>query len=121
MGSEFRNNFYAFLGSEVSELGQSGSIYLPWYLSASHTTNMESENLWGLKDKAFLNIKVGYEIKGFDIYTNLNSVTDICYPCRIGKENSATATEIYLPGPPRIVGIWFQIYIQSEKIVFLTL
>ncbi|HET7178076.1 MAG TPA: hypothetical protein VFI14_00055, partial [Chryseosolibacter sp.] len=63
----------------------------------------------GLKGVSYLNLRVGYEIGGFEVFSHVMNLTDELYANSATRGNAAIDRTAYTPAAPRtfVVGVQY--------------
>jgi iron complex outermembrane receptor protein len=80
-----------------------------WYQDQVNNVKYEDKGLFGLKGVSYLNLRAGYGLKGFEVFTNVMNLTDELYANAATRGNSSTDRTNFTPAAPRtfILGVQF--------------
>jgi len=85
----------------------------PWYLNQVNTVKYDDEGFLGFRGVSVLNIRMGYEWKGLELFLNVLNATDELYAYNASRGNGATDRTNYSPAAPATIG--FGIYYAFGK------
>jgi outer membrane receptor protein involved in Fe transport len=72
-----------------------------WYQDQVNNVKYDDKGFLGLKGVSYLNLRAGYEWKGFEVFSNIMNLTDELYANSATRGNAATDRTTYTPAPPR--------------------
>lgn len=80
----------------------------PYFLNQINTIRMEDRGFLGQKGLSLLNVRVGYTIKGVELFVNALNLTDELYTTSASRGNALSDRSRFSPGAPRTVGFGMQ-------------
>lgn len=80
-----------------------------WYQDQVNKVKYEDKGFLGMKGISYLNLRAGYELKGFEIFTNIMNLTNELYANAATRGNSSSDRTSYTPAAPRtfVLGIQY--------------
>lgn len=69
---------------------------------------MEDRGFLGQKGLSLLNVRVGYTIKGVELFVNALNLTNELYTTSASRGNAVSDRTRFSPGAPRTVGFGMQ-------------
>ena len=72
-----------------------------WWEDQVNNVKYDDKGFLGLKGISYLNVRAGYQWKGFEVYSNVMNLTDELYANAATRGNSATDRTTYTPAAPR--------------------
>jgi outer membrane receptor protein involved in Fe transport len=80
-----------------------------WYQDQVNNVQYDDSGLLGLKGVSYLNLRTGYEWKGFELFSNVMNLTDELYAHSATRGNSVTDRTTYTPAAPRtfVLGVQY--------------
>jgi outer membrane receptor protein involved in Fe transport len=72
-----------------------------WYEDQANNVRYDDRGFLGLKGVSYLNLRVGYEIHGFEVFSNIMNLTDELYANTATRGNAAVDRTAYTPAAPR--------------------
>lgn len=74
-----------------------------WYQNQVNNVKYEDKGFLGLRGVSYLNLRAGYERKGFEIFANIMNLTDELYANAASRGNSSSDRTSFTPAAPRTV------------------
>ncbi len=80
-----------------------------WYEDQVNRAKYESKGFLGLKGVSYLNLRAGYEWRGFEVFVNIMNLTDELYANAATRGNLPTDRTTYTPAAPRtfVLGVQY--------------
>ncbi|HLC83972.1 MAG TPA: TonB-dependent receptor, partial [Bacteroidia bacterium] len=72
-----------------------------WYQNQVNTVKYEDKGVFGAKGISVLNARIGYEMKGIEIFSNIMNLTNELYAFNATRGNALSSRTTYTPAPPR--------------------
>jgi iron complex outermembrane recepter protein len=72
-----------------------------WYQDQVNRVKYDDKTFLGMKGVSYLNMRVGYQLKGFDVFTNVLNLTNELYANSAPRGNGLTDRTTYTPAAPR--------------------
>jgi outer membrane receptor protein involved in Fe transport len=72
-----------------------------WYQNQINTVKYDDKGFLGLKGISYLNLRVGYRWKSFEVFTNVMNITNELYANAATRGNSSNDRTTYTPAAPR--------------------
>lgn len=80
----------------------------PYYLDQINVFKFEDKGFLGQKGISLLNVRVGYTIKGVELFVNALNLTDELYTSSASRGNLNSDRTRFSPGAPRTIGFGMQ-------------
>ncbi|MEJ1238088.1 TonB-dependent receptor [Chryseolinea sp. T2] len=80
-----------------------------WYQDQVNSVKYEDKTLFGMHGVSYLNVRAGYQWKGFEVFSNVMNLTDELYANAATRGNAATDRTTFTPAAPRtfVLGIQY--------------
>lgn len=80
-----------------------------WYEDQANNVRYDDRGFLGLKGVSYLNLRVGYEIGGFEVFSHVMNLTDELYANSATRGNAPIDRTAYTPAAPRtfVVGVQY--------------
>jgi iron complex outermembrane recepter protein len=80
-----------------------------WYQNQVNTVRYNDGGFLGFKGISYLNLRLGYEWKSFELFSNITNLTDERYANAATRGNSLTDRTTYTPAAPRtfVLGVQY--------------
>ncbi len=80
-----------------------------WYQDQVNDVKYEDKSLFGMRGISYLNLRSGYQYKGFEVFANILNLTNELYANSAIRGNSANDRTAFIPAAPRtfIFGIQY--------------
>jgi iron complex outermembrane receptor protein len=86
-----------------------------WYQDQVNTVKYEDKGVFGAKGISVLNVRVGYEWKGIEVFCNIMNTTDELYAFNATRGNAVSNRTTYTPAPPRTFVVGLQYNFTGKK------
>jgi iron complex outermembrane recepter protein len=86
-----------------------------WYQNQVNTVKYDDKGFLGLRGVSYLNLRCGYAIRGFEIFTNIANLTDELYANAATRGNSASDRTTFTPAAPRTFVLGVQYTFNGKK------
>lgn len=83
-------------------------LLTPWYLNQINSVKYNDKGFLGAKGVSILNVRMGYEWKGLEVFLNILNASNELYAYNVSRGNGATDRINYSPAAPATIG--FGIY-----------
>jgi iron complex outermembrane receptor protein len=90
-----------------------------WYQDQVNKVNYEDKGFLGLKGISYLNLRAGYALKGFELFTNVMNLTNELYANAASRGNSSSDRTSFTPGAPRtfVLGIQYNFIAKKQSLL----
>lgn len=80
----------------------------PWYQNQINTVRYSDRGAFGAKGVSVLNLRMGYEWRGLDVYANVTNLTNELYAHNATRGNNPTDRTTFTPAAPRTLVLGIQ-------------
>lgn len=72
-----------------------------WYQDQVNNVKYDDRGVFGVKGISVLNVRVGYQWKGVEVFCNIMNITNELYAFNATRGNTSSSRTTYTPAPPR--------------------